>query len=378
MLIPTIIHQQTKFDMKTDIKPPKKLSLGEAPPRKAGEGGEGFSIPVSIELNQKRSQYYQDFENSLRQARIELIKNIQQKRGSKVFVLYSHDTLDNQLAEIFFDLLQEIGKQEKLDLFLLSPGGFADQAFSMARWCRQYSTQFNVIIPYYAKSAATLLSLGADNILMGPSSELGPIDPQIRIPDEYGRQMQVSALSIKDALRVIEDLTQDNQEKALKYMPLIERIDLKVLGQYDRAIQSAKQYASDLLQMSKLLKDKNDEEEVEINGVKKKRHKYEIIAHNLTEGYYSHGYAIGSEKAQELGFDITCPGIAGFDNELWKSVWRLHKMYDDMMKNTRNERSISENLVEYKQVVTIMETDSFSVPVEKSFIKDLSQRYGKK
>ncbi len=215
--------------MKTDVKPPKKLDLGDTTPKKSGEGGEGISLPVSIELSQKRSQYYQNFENSIRQSRIELIKSIQQKRGSKVFVFYSHDTLDTQHAEIFFDLLQEMGKQETLELFLLSPGGFADQAFSMSRWCRQYSNHFNIIIPYYAKSAATLWSLGADNILMGSSSELGPIDPQIRIPDEYGRQMQVSALSIKDALRVIEDLTQDNQEKALKYMPLIERIDLKVL-----------------------------------------------------------------------------------------------------------------------------------------------------
>lgn len=363
--------------MSNEPKQPKKLEITEPAPKKAGDGGEGVSLPVSIELSQKRNQYHQNFENSLRQARIELIKSVQQKRGSKVFVFYSHDTLDAQHAEIFFELLQEIGKQEKLDLFLLSPGGFADQAFNMSRWCRQYATKFNVIIPYYAKSAATLLSLGADSLLMGPSSELGPIDPQIRIPDEYGRTMQVSALSIKDALKVIEDLTKDNQEKALKYMPLIERIDLKVLGQYDRAIQSAKQYASDLLQMSGLLKNK-DAEEADINDSKKKVPKYKNVAHQLTEGYYSHGYAIGTDKAQELGFNVVCQGNNDFDTEVWKSVWRLHKMYDDLMRNNRNERLLTENLVEYRQVMTILETDAFSVPVEKSFIKDLSQKYGKK
>lgn len=363
--------------MSNDPKQPKKLELTEPAPKKTEEGGEGASLPVSIELNQKRGQHYQNFENSLRQARIELIKSIQQKRGSKVFVFYSHDTLDAQHAEIFFELLQEVGKQDKLDLFLLSPGGFADQAFNMSRWCRQYATQFNVIIPYYAKSAATLLSLGADTLLMGPSSELGPIDPQIRIPDEYGRTMQVSALSIKDALKVIEGLTEDNQEKALKYMPLIEKIDLKVLGQYDRAIQSAKQYASDLLHMSGLLKDK-DVEETDVNDPKKKVPKHKNIAHQLTEGYYSHGYAIGTDKAQELGFNVVCPGNNGFDPEVWKSVWRLHKLYDDMLRNNRNERVLAENLVEYRQVMTVLETDTFSVPVEKSFVKDLSQKYGKK
>lgn len=362
--------------MSNEPKQPRKLDLTEPPPRRP-EVGEGASLPVSIELNQKRSLHNQNFENSLRQARIELIKNIQQKRDSKVFVFYSHDTLDAQHAEIFFELLQEIGKQKRLDLFLLSPGGFADQAFNMSRWCRQYADQFSVIIPYYAKSAATLLSLGADTLLMGPSSELGPIDPQIRIPDEYGRTMQVSALSIKDALRVIEGLTGDNQEKALKYMPLIEKIDLKVLGQYDRAIQSAKQYASDLLHMSNLLKNK-DVEENDANDPTKKAPKHKNIAHQLTEGYYSHGYAIGTDKAEELGFNVICPGKDGFDQEVWKSVWRLHKLYDDVMRNNRNERLLTENLVEYKQVVTILETDTFSVPIEKNFIKDISQKYGKK
>jgi len=362
--------------MSNDPKQPRKLILTEPNPKRSGDSNEGVVLPVSIELSQRRNQYYLNFENSLRQSRIELIKNIQKKRDSKVFVFYSHDTLDSQNAEIFFELLQEIGEQEKLDLFLLSPGGFADQAFNMSRWCRQYAKQFNVIIPYYAKSAATLLSLGADTLLMGSSSELGPIDPQIRIPDEYGRTMQVSALSIKDALRVIEGLTEDNQEKALKYMPLIEKIDLKVLGQYDRAIQSAKQYASDLLQMSNLLRDKDKEEKAVFDSGKNVK-RYENIAHQLTEGYYSHGYAIGINKAQELGFNIVSPGNESFDTEVWKSVWRLHKMYDDMMKNNRNERLLSENLIEYRHVMTILETDTFSVPVEKNFIKDLSQKYGK-
>ncbi len=97
--------------MSNEPKQPKKLDLTEPTPKKPESGGEGASLPVSIELNQRRSQYYQDFENSLRQARIELIKSIQRKRGSKIFVFYSHDTLDAQHAEIFFELLQEIGNQ---------------------------------------------------------------------------------------------------------------------------------------------------------------------------------------------------------------------------------------------------------------------------
>lgn len=361
--------------MKDNPKKPKKIDLTEPSASKQEEGGGGLkSLPVSIELVQKRSQYRQDFENRLRKDRIELIKYIQGKRNSKLFVFYSHDSLDAKHADIFYELLQELGSVEKLDLFLLSPGGFAEQAFNMARWCRNYSEKFNVIIPYYAKSAATLLSLGADELLMGISSELGPIDPQIRIPDEYGRMIQVSAVSIKDALGVIEELTGGDQAKALKYMPLIERIDLKVLGQHERAIQSAKQYAAELLKMSSLLKDKNAEVEGE-DG--KKTRKYEKIAHQLTLGFYSHGYAIGVAKAKELEFNVLSPVDKTLDQELWKVIWRLHKMYDDMIKNARSERLLHGKIVEYKQITTILETEDFSVPIEKTFIKNLSdEKYG--
>ena len=44
---------------------------------------------------------------------------------------------------------------------------------------REFCDEFNVLIPYRAQSAATLLSMGADNIIMGKKAELGPIDPTL-------------------------------------------------------------------------------------------------------------------------------------------------------------------------------------------------------
>jgi ClpP class serine protease len=40
-----------------------------------------------------------------------------------------------------------------------------------------------VIVPKMAKSAATMVCLGADSIGMSRTSELGPIDPQIKVGD---------------------------------------------------------------------------------------------------------------------------------------------------------------------------------------------------
>jgi len=41
---------------------------------------------------------------------------------------------------------------------------------------------FNVIIPFKALSCATLMALGADNILMTKMGQLSPIDPSIDSP----------------------------------------------------------------------------------------------------------------------------------------------------------------------------------------------------
>ena len=48
-----------------------------------------------------------------------------------------------------------------------------------------------------AKSAATLLTLGAHHIMMGPASDLGPIDPQFFINNEL--------VAAKDIIAAVDD-----------------------------------------------------------------------------------------------------------------------------------------------------------------------------
>ena len=334
--------------MNDEPKKSKKIDIDETPVEQSDAEKQPMSLPISVELQEKRIRHLQAFEESTRKRRVELIDNIQQERKSKVVVFHSYDSIDSASAEVFFELLQGIGKVDILDLFLFSGGGYAEPAFNISRWCRHYSDKFNVIIPSYAKSAATLLCLGADTLLMGPASELGPIDPQIKIPDEYGSPQQVSALSIKEALKVIEELTQGDHSRAMKYMSLIEKIDLKILGQYDREIQSSKQQAQNLLKTGKLIS--GDEKRIDrVSDAEKKMNPYERVAHQLTEGYYSHGYAIDMHEAKDnLGLNVLHPGDRGFSTKVWGSVWRLYKMYEDMVKNSQD-------------VVGVFESDMFTI-----------------
>jgi hypothetical protein len=336
-------------DQNENIKEPEIIPLPEsqAPQKQVST----FEDPYFIVLARQKQQNKEVFENSRRNARVERIKAIQKLRGgTKVVVYYSIDTLSQNDSEILFDLLQSVGKQKRLDLFLLSPGGFADPAFKMATMCRDFAEEkFGVIIPHYAKSAATLLCLGSDELVMGTASEIGPTDPRIEIKDEYGRKINVSATSVEDALKVLEEYTKGDPVKSLKYMPLLEKINLNTLGEYRRALSSSKQYAEELLKTGGLLKDKK---------------RFKAIATKLATKYYSHGYPIRSDVASnELGFNTINP-----DKELWQAIWQLHKLYDAMIKDSRDGKTM---------VTTIFEAEEFTMPITKLIITD-EQSYEEK
>lgn len=67
--------------------------------------------------------------------------------------------------------------ERELDLILNSPGGSPDAAESILSYLRERFDHIRVIVPLAAMSAATMIALGADEIVMGTHSQLGPIDP---------------------------------------------------------------------------------------------------------------------------------------------------------------------------------------------------------
>jgi ClpP class serine protease len=122
-----------------------------------------------------------------------LYKRIEKQLGVNKKVVGFFTTFDwpVQLGDKDADMLEEVlhnccVKTTELVLILNCPGGDALAAERIIRICRSYSKRgFAVIIPKAAKSAATMVCLGADNIGMSSTSELGPIDPQIQVGDRY-------------------------------------------------------------------------------------------------------------------------------------------------------------------------------------------------
>ncbi len=73
----------------------------------------------------------------------------------------------------------EFDQNGTLEILIHSGGGHANVAYRLAKFFRSHCKRLNILIPMYAKSAATLLCLNADAIYMGEFAELGPLDAQM-------------------------------------------------------------------------------------------------------------------------------------------------------------------------------------------------------
>jgi hypothetical protein len=85
-----------------------------------------------------------------------------------------------------------------LDVLLHSPGGLAEAAESIVKLLRTKYTDIRFIIPSMAKSAATMLALSGNSLVMNELSELGPTDPQFSMQRADGTQIQAPAQAIID------------------------------------------------------------------------------------------------------------------------------------------------------------------------------------
>lgn len=131
-----------------------------------------------------------------RKSRGELIKKIEAKRKSGVIVYFTADRqpFGSRIAEDavrpLYDQLLSLAERKpppkSIDLFLYSRGGDVGVPWRISSMIREFCTQYAVLIPYRAQSAATLLCLSADDIVMGKKAELGPIDPTLVKAAEAG------------------------------------------------------------------------------------------------------------------------------------------------------------------------------------------------
>jgi membrane-bound ClpP family serine protease len=123
-------------------------------------------------------------------------------------------------------------------------GGSGETAEKIVEMCRRHCDgEFRVIVPNMAKSAGTLVALGADKIVMGYCSELGPIDPQVRITVCNSLQ-QVSAwtfIHARDNLIAQFNQAKSKNEDPSPYLQQLAAIDPVFVTHCEQLMTFAKQ-----------------------------------------------------------------------------------------------------------------------------------------
>lgn len=79
-----------------------------------------------------------------------------------------------------FDDLVYTTPGDNVDVFLISNGGSAEATERIVKLLRERYKRIRFILPANAYSAATLMCLAGNEIVMDGAATLGPIDPQYR------------------------------------------------------------------------------------------------------------------------------------------------------------------------------------------------------
>lgn len=270
------------------------------------EGKKNFHVdPASLETYKKSDDFTNDI-NQLKQTLpitiMDAVMDVEECFESDLIAYVS--AIGSPLSSITHDdciLLDDLlnsldpvypgteGKKfKKITLFLQSGGGILEAAIKFVDIITHYANHFDVIVPMMAKSAATLISLSAENLYMTPVSELGPVDPIVQSPTNPG--IQVPARAIKDLIKLYsrEQKATDTKERTdvdKILLKKIEELDTYLLGSYESALVFSTN------QIEERLKAK-----IKDNPALLKEAVYEF-----TEKHPSHSFPITFHKLQEYG-----------------------------------------------------------------------------
>nr|MDO8132603.1 hypothetical protein [Candidatus Njordarchaeum guaymaensis] len=265
----------------------------------------------------------------MRSERMNLIGQIEKMTDSRVLVLMLGDRrgMETRIAVDILPFCQEhltrIGSQKKISLYLYSTGGITMAGYALANLLREFSESYDVIIPFKALSCATLIVLGADNIIMTKMGQLSPIDPSVAsplaplvpIPGVPGQQ-RVVPVNVEDVINYIDlarkALNVSDEELLTRlYDRISQSVHPLVLGSVYRSREQIGFLAQMLLE-----RHMTDRERIK------------KIIDIITRGRFSHDYLIGRKEAKEM---LELP-IIDVQPELDAAIVDLYNQYDDLLQ----------------------------------------------
>jgi len=262
--------------------------------------------------------------------RAELIEQLESVCGSTVICLLTslrqgvQGAIGDDQVRVIFDHLLNVKKRPipRLDLFLVSNGGNGVVPWRLVSLFREFSKEFRVLIPYRAYSAATLLALGADQIVMHPFGELGPIDPSVSNDfnprNAQGQPIPISVEDVKAFVAFIKKTVGITHEDELvkTIESLCSQVHPLALGNVERFVSQSRMIAT------KVLKTHMDGDA---------DHIIDELVENMTSKLYFHGHPINRNEARK---DLKLKVLEDCSDDLEKTMWELYCDFEADFKNT--------------------------------------------
>ena len=243
--------------------------------------------------------------------RVQLYRQIEQHRGRPLVVFVTNQRLNSQglmasdaIPELL-DQLSVISKDEKrVDFMIVSLGGDPTVAWRIMSLLRERFDHVAVLVPQAAFSAATLLALGADEIVMHPHGNLGPVDPQFNTPKPGGGEVRFGYEELSAFFEFAREKgIKDQEQVRAVFSDLAREVGSIALGAASRGSKLLLSMGEQLLRMH-----------MGENEAKKAKE----IAEKLNRSFAHHGYPLSRREAKEIGLKISAEDLV-LEDLMWRA-----------------------------------------------------------
>jgi hypothetical protein len=211
----------------------------------------------------------------------------------------------------FYEMLESVGKNQKVYLFIKSGGGNGKASIRIINLIRQYTEQLVALVPLECASAATMMAIGANEILMGPMAFLSAVDTSLTHDlSPIDRDNNRVSVSLDELNRIVRlwDSQKSGEDRENAYKHLFSHVHPLVIGAVDRAESLSIMLCEEIL--SYHMKDQA---------------KIKDIAATLNSKYPSHAYPILIEEARRIGLNVQ-----QLDKEVNDLLLNLNELYSEM------------------------------------------------
>lgn len=222
-------------------------------------------------------------------------------------------------ADMLEGVLRSLDLSDGLALCISSPGGDGLAAERIVNMCREYSgtDEYWTIVPGKAKSAGTMICFGASKIIMGPTSELGPIDPQL----QEGQQV-FSAFNLVASYRDLFAKAVQETGNLEPYLQQLQHYDEREIAELQAQLDLSQDIAARVLETGMMA------------GTSKKDILKKIKMFLTPEQTKTHGRPIYRDGAAACGLNIEA---ADAESDSWSNIYDLYIRTNNLVQTSASK-----------------------------------------